>query len=125
MADRRRPISPHLQVYRLPITGLLSISHRVTGVALSFGIIAVVYIFASIALGEKSYILLQDQVNGLIGSFFYSVMVYALLFHLCHGVRHLIWDIGRGFDRNRLTKFSVIEISASLLLTLVWLIISF
>ena len=125
MTDKRRPISPHLQVYRLPITGILSISHRLTGVLLSFALIIIVYVFASIALGEASYQILQQQLSGWIGKFIYSILVYALVFHLCHGVRHLIWDIGKGFDRHQLTRFSVYEILASLILTLVWLICSF
>lgn len=124
MTDKRRPISPHLQVYRLPITGILSISHRITGVLLSFALIATVYVFASIALGEASYLLLQQQLSGWIGKFFYLILVYALLFHLCHGARHLLWDIGKGFDRQQLTKLSVYEILASLILTLVWMIFS-
>ena len=125
MTDKRRPISPHLQVYRLPITGILSISHRITGVLLSFALIAMIYVFASIALGEASYLLLQQQLSSWFGRSVYCLLVYALVFHVCHGVRHLLWDFGRGFDRHQLTLLSVYEIFASLLLTLLWLFFSF
>ena len=125
MTDKRRPISPHLQVYRLPITGILSISHRITGVLLSFALIAIIYVFASIALGETSYLILQQQLNGWLGRFIYSLLVYALIFHLCHGVRHLLWDCGKGYERKQLTLFSLFEILASLSLTLLWLYFSF
>jgi succinate dehydrogenase / fumarate reductase cytochrome b subunit len=125
MSDRRRPLSPHLQVYRLPITGLLSISHRITGVLLSFALISVVYVLACIALGDLSYQALQQQMISWLGKLIYVVFIYALVFHLCHGLRHLIWDIGKGFNRNQLTRFSLYELFASVVLTIVWLSLSF
>ena len=124
MSDRRRPVSPHLQVYRLPITGLLSISHRISGVLLSLALIAVVYVFASLALGEASHLALQQQISSWFGKVMYVFFVYALIFHLCHGLRHLIWDIGKGFNRDQLTRYSVYELFASLFLTIAWLSLS-
>lgn len=125
MSDRRRPRSPHLQVYRLPITGLLSITHRITGVLLSLALICVVYVFASIALGDTSYSVLQQQLSSLFGKFIYVVLVFALVFHLCHGLRHLIWDMGNGFNRDQLTRFSLYELVATVVLTFIWLNLSF
>lgn len=125
MTDRRRPLSPHLQVYRLPLTGLLSITHRMTGVVLSFALIAILYVLATIALGEPSFLILQQQLSNSVGKIIYSIMVFAMVFHLCHGTRHLLWDSGRSFDRHRLMQFAVFEILAVLILTGVWLLISF
>lgn len=124
MADRPRPLSPHLQVYRLPITGLLSITHRITGVGLCFALIGFVYLLASIALGELSFQTLHQQLSSWIGILIYSVLIFAMLFHLSHGVRHLFWDIGKGFNRQQLTLWSILELLLAVALTLAWLLMS-
>jgi len=121
MTAKHRPLSPHLQVYRLPLTGLISISHRMTGVLLSFGLLSLVWILISVAIGEQAYQLLQQQLLTLVGKLLYAAMIYALLFHLCHGVRHLCWDIGHGFERSRLLGLAVLELLVSVILTALWL----
>ena len=118
---KQRPLSPHLQVYRLPLTGLISISHRITGVLLAIGLSAVVLVLASNAAGATAYVLLQQQLQTWFGKCLYAGMVYALLFHLCHGCRHLLWDLGKGFARSRLFNLAIIELVASVVLTGVWL----
>lgn len=120
---QQRPLSPHLQAYRLPLTGIISITHRMTGVALSAGLIFVVYLLVVVAGGEAGYLALQTTMNSVLFRLLYLLFVYALSFHLCHGVRHLIWDAGASFQRDSLTKFALAELIASVLLTL--LILSF
>jgi len=118
-----RPTSPHLQVYRLPLTGIISISHRLTGVMLSVGLIFFVYIVYALAGGAATYSAMQRVANiGLI-KLIYGGFIYALFFHLCHGVRHLCWDIGKSFSRETLNRYALIELSVSLVLTLVTLFI--
>lgn len=112
-----RPVSPHLQVYRLPLTGLISITHRITGVMLSLGLIWFVGILLVIVRGEGDYQRMQAFMALWPCQLVYWAFIYALFFHLCHGVRHLIWDIGKSFERNTLTVFAVIEIIASVVLT--------
>jgi succinate dehydrogenase / fumarate reductase cytochrome b subunit len=107
MTSKNRPLSPHLQVYRLPITGLISITHRLTGVFLSLGLIAFVAILICIASGEQNYIAMQGVMSLWFCQLIYWGFIYALFFHLCHGVRHLLWDLGETFDRSTLDRFAV------------------
>jgi len=113
MAESNRPLSPHLQVYRLPLTGLISITHRATGVFLSIGMVIFVAGLVAVALGADSFAGFQS----FIGSFFGYILLYgwliSLLFHLCHGVRHLIWDGGMSFDKAEMDRFAMMELIAT------------
>ena len=114
----KRPISPHLQVYKLPLTGIVSITHRMTGVMLSAGLVLFVYIIYAVFGGSTTYAAMQSFAGLWPIKVVYWGFVYALFFHLCHGVRHLIWDIGKSFDRDTLNRYAMIELGASLVLTL-------
>ena len=118
MSVSNRPISPHLQVYKLPLTGLISITHRVTGVALAMGLLFFAYSFFAIAAGAETYLDLQNLLNHPLGKICLWLFIYALFFHLCHGIRHLIWDVGLSFDKAQMNKNAAIELAASLTLTL-------
>ena len=113
-----RPTSPHLQVYRLPLTGIISITHRMTGVMLSAGLILFVAIVSSVAGGAASYATMQALAGVWLVKLVYWGFLYALFFHLCHGVRHLIWDTGKSFDNDTLDRYAKIELGCSLGLTL-------
>lgn len=113
-----RPLSPHLQVYRLPLTALVSITHRATGVFLSLGMILLVVFLLETAQGPDSFALVHGFLTSLLGRLFLWVWIYALLFHLCHGIRHLVWDTGHGFDRETMNRYATYEIVASLLLAI-------
>lgn len=119
-----RPTSPHLQIYKLPLTGLISISHRITGVFLSAGLVLVVALFYSIAQGADSYAAMQSVGNTGLVKLIYWGFIFALFFHLCHGFRHLCWDIGEGFEPSQLEKYAKLELAAAALLTLLtWMFI--
>ena len=118
MSVSNRPISPHLQVYKLPLTGLISITHRITGGALAIGLSFFAYSFFAIAAGTEAYVNLQTLLNHPLGQIGLWLFIYTLFFHLCHGVRHLIWDAGFSFDKALMNKNALIELSASLILTL-------
>jgi succinate dehydrogenase / fumarate reductase, cytochrome b subunit len=121
--DTNRPLSPHLQVYRLPLTGIISITHRMTGVMLSMGLVLFVYVLFAIAAGQDSYDAMQSFMSFWLFKLVYWGFIYALFFHLCHGIRHLIWDVGATFGNATLDKFAVYELIASLSLTLITFII--
>ncbi len=118
MNEDKRPLSPHLQVYRLPLTGLISITHRMTGVLLSLGVVLTVYMLLIVSQGDSAYAQLQSLLNTIWLQLLLWGFIYALFFHLCHGVRHLIWDAGFGFERDSMDRYAVIELLASVLLTL-------
>ncbi len=116
--NTNRPTSPHLQVYRLPLTGIISITHRMTGVMLSAGLILFVYVISALAGGAGSYAAMQEVMNLWLFKLVCWGFIYALFFHLCHGIRHLIWDAGNSFELETLNRYAMIELAASLALTL-------
>lgn len=113
---RQRPLSPHLQVYRLPGTALLSISHRITGSLLTLGTLFGAGLLATLAFDQTRFAYLRDALSTPFGRLALWLWIYALLFHLCHGVRHLLWDIGWGYDRAQMSRYVSIELLASVLL---------
>jgi succinate dehydrogenase / fumarate reductase cytochrome b subunit len=123
-AKNSRPTSPHLQVYKLPLTGLISISHRITGVLLSVGILLVVALFYALSQGADSYAAMQGIFNSWFVTLIYWGFIYALFFHLCHGLRHLVWDVGEGFEPDKLNQYAKLELAAAFALTLAtWILI--
>ncbi|MEO1881419.1 MAG: succinate dehydrogenase, cytochrome b556 subunit [Methylococcales bacterium] len=120
MTQNNRPLSPHLQVYKLPLTGIISITHRMTGVILALGLIGYVFSFYCILQGNEHYLALQSFLNSTLISIAVWLFVYALFFHLCHGIRHLIWDVGKSFDRDDMDRNAMIELAVSLVLTLIF-----
>ncbi len=119
MNENKRPLSPHLQVYRLPLTGIISITHRMTGVFLSLGVMLTVFMLVSVSQGGLAYAGMQALLNNIWIKVVLWGFIYALFFHLCHGVRHLIWDAGFSFDRETMDRYAVLELLASMLLTLI------
>lgn len=121
--NTNRPTSPHLQIYKLPLTGIISISHRMTGVLLTLGLVLFVLILSAVAGGAESYSAMQVMMNTGLAKLVFWGFIYALFFHLCHGVRHLFWDAGQSFAKETLDRYAVVELVFSLLLTLItWLI---
>lgn len=117
-----RPTSPHLQAYKLPLTGIISISHRITGVMLSAGLVIIVYMMSAVAGGSTSFANMQSIMGSWLLKPLYWGFIYALFFHLCHGARHLIWDAGQTFDKDTLNRYAQIELMASVALTFVALV---
>ena len=99
MPPRVRPTSPHLQVYRWQIGNTLSILHRLTGLALALGLLALSYWLVCLAGGDESYGAAARVFASPIGILFLIGWTFAFLFHLLNGVRHLFWDAGLGFER--------------------------
>lgn len=121
--EGQRPLSPHLQVYRLSLTFLMSGFHRVTGFVLYFGMLIPVAWLLAAAAGPEWY----EFVNGLLGTILGKLVLFGyswgLIHHMMGGIRHLIWDTGRGLDVVTIEYFAVASIVGSLLLTgLVWFI---
>lgn len=112
-----RPLSPHLQIYKLPITGLISITHRITGIFLVGGLIGILWLIAQVKTGMLDYLTMQTLLQTWCAKLMLSGFIYALMFHLCHGVWHLLWDFGHSFSRENLTRYAQIELGMSLILT--------
>ena len=92
----RRPLSPHLQIYRLPLLALMSITHRITGVALSLGMLILVWWVVAAGLGVREYATVQYFLGSPIGLILLFGWTVAFYYHLLNGIRHLVWDTGYG-----------------------------
>jgi succinate dehydrogenase / fumarate reductase cytochrome b subunit len=117
MPKGKRPLSPHLQVYRPQLTSTLSIFHRITGVALAAGMVLLVAWLLAAGAGPGPFAVAQ----GLLGSWLGMVVLlgfsFALFFHLCNGVRHLFWDAGWGFELPQVYASGWSVVVVSILLT--------
>jgi succinate dehydrogenase / fumarate reductase cytochrome b subunit len=98
MSNNGRPLSPHLSVYRWPITMTISILHRATGVALSVGFVVLAVWLFDAASGAEAYAAFMSYADSTAGRLLLIGWSFAFFFHLSNGVRHLVWDIGRGFE---------------------------
>ncbi len=123
MSNTERPTSPHLTIYRWPITMTLSILHRATGVAMSIGLIVLTAWLAAAAAGPEVY----DQVAALLSTLVGRIMLigwsFSFFFHLANGLRHLVWDTGRGFEKRQSNASAWIAIIAALVLTAAYWIV--
>ncbi len=124
MAKADRPLSPHLQIYRWYLTMALSIAHRASGVALSAGLLFLTWWLVALASGEQSFARVEWWKDSFLGVLFLFGMTLALTYHLGNGIRHLIWDMGYGFEPE-IAKMSGIAVLAfaGVATVLIWLII--
>jgi succinate dehydrogenase / fumarate reductase cytochrome b subunit len=121
---KNRPLSPHLQIYRFVPTMAMSIVHRITGGALYFGTVLVAAWLIAAASGEEYF----NYVNWFFGSIVGQVILFgytwAMLHHLLGGLRHIMWDLGYGFDKEFSTLLAKANLVASIALTvLVWAVV--
>jgi succinate dehydrogenase / fumarate reductase, cytochrome b subunit len=114
-----RPLSPHLQIYRPLINMVMSIVHRMTGVALYVGALVLAWWLIAASLGPAEL----DTVNGYLGSWLGQIVLIGLLWSLVHhalgGIRHFIWDLGRGYELATIDLLSWLTIVLSVVLTIV------
>jgi len=117
-----RPLSPHLQVYRWQITMWLSSLHRITGLLLSLGALALAAWLIALASGQQAY----ADLNEIVGQGWFKLPLVAwtfcFFFHLANGVRHLAWDLGAGFERQRIqaTGWAVVVFTVVATLAFAW-----
>ncbi len=118
-----RPMSPHLQIYKLPFTAKLSILHRGTGAVLFAGLILMVMVLLSIAGGAESWASMHSFLSSFIGKFILFGFTFCLFYHMCNGIRHLLWDIGKGLELEDAKKSGIAVIATSVFLTIfTWII---
>ncbi|MEM0987943.1 MAG: succinate dehydrogenase, cytochrome b556 subunit [Pseudomonadota bacterium] len=119
-----RPLSPHLTIYRPQITSGLSIFHRVTGVALTLGMTLVVCWLLAAATSDQMFAFVDGLLTSWLGYLVLLGSTWALAYHLLNGVRHLVWDMGYGFDLDNVTWSGLAVLAGSGVLTaLVWAVI--
>ncbi|MHB8744415.1 MAG: succinate dehydrogenase, cytochrome b556 subunit [Sulfuricaulis sp.] len=123
MTCDNRPFSPDLQIYRPQLTSVLSITHRLTGIALSIGSPLLVCWLIAAAAGPSAYATLHGFLASWLGLLLLLGWTFSLFFHLCNGIRHLFWDAGYGFELQTIyaSGWAVVAISIGLTLT-AWII---
>ncbi len=120
-----RPLSPHLQVYRLPISAVMSILHRITGVVILLGIFFIALWLWSAAYEQELFSCLHALLNSILGTIAMIGWTGAFFYHLFNGVRHLFWDMGKGFalDEVDLTGFTAIAFTLIATTAIWWLLL--
>jgi len=99
-----RPLSPHLQVYDLPMTAKMSISHRITGVLLTVGLVLLSVWVIAAGMGEEAYNTLMTLISMPITKFIFLGWAFVLFYHMGNGFRHLFWDMGIGINEKSAVK---------------------
>ena len=123
MEKNKNPLSPHLQVYRWQISSLLSITHRIVGV-LNFFIITLICVWAlSLLLGQNNYEFIKFFLNTVFGKFMIISICWTFSFQILNEVRHLLWDLGYGFDLKIAKITGLLVFIGSFILTILFFII--
>jgi succinate dehydrogenase / fumarate reductase cytochrome b subunit len=114
-----RPLSPHLSVYRMSrYTLATSILNRVTGVALSVGLLLLTYWLMALAAGAASYARALALLSGGAAKLVYAALIVSFCYHLAAGIRHLVWDTGRGLERAQARRSTWLLVVATVAMTL-------
>ena len=122
MNDSDNPLSPHLQIYRWHISSLLSIIHRISGVINLLALILIFFWLIVLSFGESNYELFLLIINSFFGKFILIGFTWSMSFHILSGIRHLVWDLGYGFEIKTANISGIIVIICSLVLTIIfWL----
>lgn len=111
------PLSPHLQIYRPQLTSTMSILHRATGIALAAGTLVLLYWLVAAAQGLEAYADAQQCISSLPVQLLLVGWTFAFYYHLCNGIRHLLWDTGWGFELGTAYKTGYIVIAAAIAMT--------
>ena len=123
MKNNNNPLSPHLEIYKWQISSLLSITHRIVGVINIIAITLICFWTLSLLIGENSYEITQIILKSLFGKFIIVFLCWSFSFHILNEIRHLIWDMGYGFDL-KVTKITgILVFLGSFILTILFYLI--
>ena len=118
-----RPLSPHLSIYKLPLTAKLSILHRITGAGMTVGAALIIWRFVAGAVSPEASATADAWITSWIGNLVLLGSLWALMYHACNGIRHLVWDSGRAFDLETTEKANYAVLGGSVALTLLAVIL--
>lgn len=117
MSDHDRPLSPHLSIYRWPVTMTSSILHRATGIGMALGFVVFAGWLFDAASGPEAYARFVGALDTVVGRLLLAGWAWAFFYHLANGIRHLVWDTGRGLGKEQATASAWFVIVASVVLT--------
>ena len=121
--ENKEPISPHIQIYRWHISSLVSISHRITGIINIIAITIICFWASSLLLGENNYEAINSFLNSFIGKFIILGITWSFLFQILSEIRHLIMDLGYGFEIQTTKITGLIVIFGSIIFTVIFYLI--
>ena len=121
--ENKEPLSPHIQIYRWHISSLVSISHRITGIINIIAITTICFWASLLLLGESKYETIDFFLNSLVGKFIILGLTWSFLFQILSEIRHLIMDLGYGFEIQTSKITGLIVIIGSIILTIIFYII--
>ena len=125
MSNHDRPLSPHISIYRWPVTMVSSILHRATGIAMAVGFILFSAWLADAAAGPDAYAAFAAAMGSTIGRILLVGWSWAFFYHFANGIRHLVWDTGRGLEKEQASASAWFVIAVSVVLTaLLWMVVS-
>lgn len=119
-----RPLSPHMTIYRPQVTSVFSILHRITGVAMTLGAVLVVWWFLAVATSPEYFETVDGLMTSWIGGLILIGSVWALWFHFCNGIRHLVWDLGMGMEIDDVAQTAWLTLAVSIILTIITIFIA-
>ncbi len=122
--SRPKPLSPHLQIFRWPLSMMLSIGHRITGAALAVGLLLLAWWLVALAAGPEAFAVVDAVVDSWFGALVLFGFTLAAFLHLATGIRHLVWDFGYGFDLETTRKSGQAVVAFTVVATvLTWIAI--
>ena len=115
----QRPLSPHLGVYKFKYTLTTSILNRLTGLGLSLGLLLLTYWLLAVAAGAEAYARAARVLSHPLVKLLYAALIIAFCYHLAAGIRHLVWDTGRGLERTQSRRSAYLVVAVSIALMVV------
>jgi len=115
----KNPLSPHLQIYKWHLSMILSITHRIIGIVNSVAMILICLWTISLLFGEENYEIIKILFQSFFGKLLITSLSWSFSFHILSEIRHLIWDLGYGFDLKISKITGVITIIGSMVLTII------
>lgn len=119
-SPKQRPLSPHLQIYKLPFTALTSIAHRLTGIALAFAAVVYSYFLMLLAGTEEDYDILLSYLDMGCVQALSIVASFVFVYHMLNGIRHLFWELGFGFELKDAKRSGVAVILGTIIITVLF-----
>lgn len=123
MEMNHRPLSPHVTIYRWPLNAIMSILHRATGVGLAVSAVLFVWWLLAASTSEQYFSFVDGLMTSIIGDIVLVGSLAALWYHCCNGIRHLIWDAGKGFSASSVKLSGLLAIAATAILTVGTLVV--
>tara|TARA_B100000035_G_C20756502_1_gene446395 strand:+ start:31 stop:414 length:384 start_codon:yes stop_codon:yes gene_type:complete len=118
--ENKRPLSPHIQIYRWHISSLVSISHRITGIINILAITLICLLACTLLIGEDSFKIIENFFNTIFGKFIILGITWSFSFQILSEIRHLVMDLGYGFELKTTKITGLVVIFGSLIMTILF-----